>query len=223
MRVVISKPVSLIASLSAAAVVLLFAGSSTTFAQGRTRPAPRRAAPAPGKRTSGAPQPPSIRERQFKMHEMEREAARRRTPEEERLALAQIAEDYERIQVVNNKMMASAFGAAPPDYGNIASVTAEIGKRAGRLKSHLHLPPPAEPESKQPPPAEPGDAAGLKKLLLSLDTSLMSFVKSPVFDSVGVLDAKAAATARGDLEAVIELSQFISRCAEKMSKAAEKR
>ncbi|HEX6622750.1 MAG TPA: hypothetical protein VF064_03505 [Pyrinomonadaceae bacterium] len=221
MRVVVSKPVSLIASLSAA-LVLLVAEPSTTFAQGRTRPAPRRAAPAPVKRTSGAPQPPSIRERQFKMHEMEREAAHRRTPEEERLALAQIAEDYERIQLVNNKMMAAAFGAAAPDYGNIATVTAEIGKRAGRLKTNLHLPPPTEPESKQPPPAEPGDAAALKKLLLSLDKSLMSFVRSPVFDSVNVIDAGAAATARADLETVIELSHFISKCARKMSKDAAK-
>ena len=222
MRVVISKPVSLIASLSAAAFVLLVAGPPAASAQGRTRPSPRQPAPDAGKRPSGAPQPPSIRERQFKMHEMEREAARPRTPEEERLALAQIAEDFERIQAVNNKMMAAAFNAAAPDYGNIASVTAEMGKRAGRLKANLHLPPPAEPEKKQPPPAAPPDAAALKKLLLSLDKSLMSFVKSPVFHSVNVIDAGAAAAARADLEAVIELSHFISKSAEKMSKAAAK-
>lgn len=173
------------------------------------------------------PQPPnmnpSIRERQMKMIEMEREM--NRPPAERKgaeLALAEIGEDYERIQVVNNRMMAAVFNAQAPDYAGVAAATAEIGKRAARLKSNLHLPPPAESAEKRTALAEPADAAALKKLLLTLDASLMSFVKSPLFESVDVLDAAAAAKARADLEAVIELSHFINKSAERMAKSTGK-
>lgn len=189
------------------------------------------AAAAQPRRAGQSPPPPppnmnpSIRERQMKMTEMEREMNRPRAEREgAALALAEIGEDYERIQVVNNRMMAAVFSAPAPDYGSVASATAEIGKRAGRLKSNLHLPPPpAESAEKRTAPAEPPDAASMKRLLLALDKSLMSFVKSPVFESVGVMDARAAARARADLEAVIELSHFISKSAGRMAKAAGKR
>lgn len=222
MKGVISKPVSLVAPLLVPAVVIVLAQSADTLAQGGGRAGASRPGPTAGGRRPEGQQLPSIRERQMRMSQMEREAARPRTPEEERLALIQIAEDYERIQIVHNKMMAAVFSAAVPDYGNIAAATAEVGKRAGRLKANLHLPQPGEP-AKKPPPSAPGDAAALKALLLALDKSLMSFVKSPVFSSVGVLDAEAAATARGDLETLIELSHFVSKCAEKMAKTAGQR
>jgi hypothetical protein len=158
------------------------------------------------------------------MMELEREASRPPASRgEARLALGRISEDYERIQVVNNRMMAATFNAGIPDYAYVASATAEIGRLAGRLKSNLRLPPPPELSKKQPPPPEPDDAAALKKHLLSLDASLMSFVKSPIFQSVNVLDAEAAAKASGDLESVIELSRLVSRCAQKMAQAAGKR
>lgn len=200
---------------TALAAVFLLTATAAAHARQRPRhPPPRPRAPNMN---------PSIRERQIKMMEMERELSKPAARKDAELALTQISEDYERIQMVNNRMMADAFNAPVPDYGSVASATAEIGKRAGRLKSNLHLPPPSESEKRQTAAAEPADAAALKKLLLSLDTSLMSFVKSPVFNSVDVLDAGAAAKARGDLEAVIELSHFISKCAEKMAKPAGKR
>ncbi|MGH9967845.1 MAG: hypothetical protein ACREBG_08470, partial [Pyrinomonadaceae bacterium] len=51
--------------------------------------------------------PPSLRERQAKMDEMVREAARPRTPEEEKLAFEEIAEDFKHIQLINNRMMST--------------------------------------------------------------------------------------------------------------------
>ncbi|CAN5789692.1 hypothetical protein BH18ACI4_BH18ACI4_25990 [soil metagenome] len=65
---------------------------------------------------------------------MEREAAKPRTREEETLALAEVAEDFKRIQLINNRMMGATMSAAAPDYGSIAGTTGEIRKRAIRIR-----------------------------------------------------------------------------------------
>ena len=167
---------------------------------------------------------PSIRERQLKIIEMERSAAKVRTPEEEKLALAQIAEDYEKMQVVNNKMMAVTMPAATPDYARVAEVTAEIKTRANRLKENLRLskPDPRETE-KGPVYKKTEDAATLKANLLSLDGSIMGFVKSPIFTNPAVVDVEQAAKASRQLEAIIEFSNLINKDAQKLKKLAEKR
>ena len=167
---------------------------------------------------------PSIRERQFKILEMEREAAKPRTTEEEKLALAQIAEDYERIQIINNKMMSKTMPAAAPDYASIADTTAEIRKRASRLRDNLRLPQAASEEATKPPlPRQAVDAARMKAALLSLDGSIMSFIKNPIFKNPGVVEVEHAARAKRDLDTIIEFSQLIRKDAERLSKSPEKR
>src|SRR5437879_10192818 len=107
MRGVGAKSISIISAPAVALVIQLTLAPPSNAQTGN--PAP----PAPAGPTT--PPPASIRERQFKMLEMEREAAKPRTPEEETLALAQIAEDYKRIQVINNKMMSTTMPAAAPN------------------------------------------------------------------------------------------------------------
>src|SRR6185295_3563077 len=136
---------------------------------------------------------PSVRERQLKIIEMERSAAKVRTPEEEKLALAQIAEDFEKIQVINNKMMAATMPAAKPDYSQVAEVTAEIKQRANRMKENLSLSKPMPTDTaKSPSYKKTLDAASLKANLLALDGSIMSFVKSPIFTNPAVVDVVEA-------------------------------
>lgn len=202
-----------------AAALLLSASTSSRAQASRRNPGGRPAMPG----ASDAPnRNPSIRERQLKMLEMEREMNRPPAREEAELALGQIGEDYERIQVINNRLMAAAVPARVLDYGKIADDAAEIGKRASRLKANLHLPRP-EGAGKASPEREPAGDAEFKKLLLALDTALMRFVKSPVFQSTDVIDAEAARKASADLEAVIELSRFVGKCAAKAGKGAGKR
>ena len=169
------------------------------------------------------PRQPSIRERQLKVIEMERAAARVRTPEEEKLALAQIAEDYEKIQVVNNKMMAATIPAANPDYARVAEVTAEIKQRASRMKENLRLSAPDPRDSeKSPTYKKTQDAATIKANLLALDGSIMSFVKSPIFTNPAVVNVEQAAKASRDLQTIIEFSSLINKDAQKLKKLVEK-
>jgi hypothetical protein len=166
---------------------------------------------------------PSIRERQAAMAEIEREARKAREPEEEKLALAEVAEDFKRLQLVNNRMMSATMSAATPDYKNIAEATGEIRKHALRLRKNLQLPK-AEGakesketwESRQPPAL---DAAGMKAALLSLDACIMKFIENPIFANPNVIDFEQAVRARKDLEKIIGQSQLISKAAEELRKS----
>ena len=205
-----------------AATTLLLIAPAISAQQGAAPNGPARPSPTGGS-VPEMPRQPSVRERQLKVLEMERAAAKVRTPEEEKLALAQIAEDYEKIQVVNNKMMAATIPAANPDYARVAEVTAEIKQRASRMKENLRLSTPDPRDSeKSPTYKKTQDAAGLKANLLSLDGSIMSFVKSPIFTNPAVVNVEQAAKASRDLENIIEFSNLINKDAQKLKKVAEK-
>ena len=166
---------------------------------------------------------PSIRERQLIMDAMAREVGRPRSTDEKRIALVQIADDFQQIQIVNNKMMDAAMKAATLDYGDIASSTAEIKKRANRIKSNLELPN-AEPDAKSKQEYKPVvDAAGMKAALLSLDKTIMSFVESPIFKNPNVIDMDQTSKAIRDLDIIIEFSRLISKDAERLGKSSSKR
>jgi hypothetical protein len=142
------------------------------------------------------------------------------TAEQKRLALAQIAEDYAQIQIINNKMMSTTFRTTVPNYASIAETTAEIGKRAGRIKTNLPLP--GDDKSDADKPAEyytVVDHAGMKASLLSLDARIMSFVNNPIFKNTSVVQVSEAARAKRDLDTIVEFSNRIGKDAKKLSKS----
>lgn len=190
---------------------------------GKAQTNPRPPSPDGLPRPEEVYRPPSIRERQARMHEMEREAAKPRTREEETLALAEVAEDFKRIQLINNRMMGATMSAAAPDYGSIAGTTGEIRKRAIRIRKNLQLPNvDAEEAAKESEHKRAQDAAQMKAALLSLDTCIMSFIQNPIFRNPDVIDVEQAAKARRDLERIIGRSHLISKDAEKLRKSPEK-
>ena len=132
--------------------------------------------------------------------------------------MTEIAEDYRDLQQVNNRMMASAMRAAEPDFKLVSDSLADIRRRAERLRENLALPAPGEKDEKRPEPKPFEDAAGMKAALLALDRSIMSFVRSPLFQNTAVLDAEAASKAARDLADVIERSSLASKDAEKLAK-----
>ena len=138
--------------------------------------------------------------------------------EKQRISLLpQIKEDFARMQVVNNEMMRAVFDLNTLDYNNILDTSAEIRKRAGRLKTNLRLPALGDEEEKKPLHV-PSDDAALKELLLLLDDSIMSFVKNPLFQKTEVLDTKLSAKASRDLKAIIELSGAIRQSVGRLNK-----
>lgn len=157
------------------------------------------------------------REMEIKRMEAMRNARRPGSPEA-KLALAQIAEDFRQMQLVNNEMMRASFSdekSRALDYEHISKATAEISRRAARLKANLQLP---AQDSNQARTAE-RELAGERELrasLLSLDELIMGFVNNPTFRQQGTLNAQHSARASRDLAAIIQLSQKIKQRAEKL-------
>ncbi|HEX5734047.1 MAG TPA: hypothetical protein VF131_14535 [Blastocatellia bacterium] len=138
--------------------------------------------------------------------------------QQQRLALKQIKEDFERMQAVNNEMMLTVSRAEALDYKRISETLSEINKRAKRLRTNLRM---EDGERGQALDAA-SDGVELKQSLYRLDGLIMSFVTSPLFQNPNVIHTDLRAKANRDLEGIIEMSQTVRKNAERLGKAPAK-
>jgi hypothetical protein len=139
---------------------------------------------------------------------------------EPRLALAQIREDFVRIQVVNNDLAAAVSRGAALDLEFVAKSASEIKKRAGRLKDNLALP---DYESIFVVPEASGSAeAQLKSSLVTLKELIREFVMNPLFEKANLVDLQLATKARRDLDDIIEVCGRVKKNSSELGKAAER-
>jgi hypothetical protein len=159
-------------------------------------------------------------ERDLLFREMQEMAARGPAPQPtRRQPLAQINEDFARIQMVNNALARAAASGEELDLKLVAQAASEIKKRAGRLKENLILPVTVEARPKASDVFEQGQ---LRAALVALDRLVFSFVSNPGFQSVKVVDPEWSARARRDLEEIIELSGRVRKSSEQLYRAAQK-
>ena len=159
-------------------------------------------------------------ERDLLFREMQEMAAHGPTPQPaRRQPLTQINEDFERIQLINNALVRTLTADEELDPKLVAQAASEIKKRAGRLKENLLLPEAVEDQRKAPNVIEPGQ---LKAALAALNRLIISFVSNPGFQSVKVVDPQWSASARRDLEEIIELSGRLKKSCEQLQKATHK-
>lgn len=118
---------------------------------------------------------------------------------------AQVRDDFKRLQVVDNDLMETVFVKNVVDTKGINSATAEINKRALRLREILALPK-VDSKGKNDKPAAIETDAAIKRKLFALDQSIVDFVGSSVFKEPKVLDSAAATVAAQNLERIILLS-----------------
>jgi hypothetical protein len=134
------------------------------------------------------------------------------------LALAQIREDFLRLQAVNNDLARAVSGGGQLDFKLVAKSASEIKKRAERLKVNLTLPEPSNGE-KTPAAATPTDSAQLRVALSRLDGIVLRFANNLHTKGVRRLDAQSSARLRLDLEAIIGLSGRVKKWSEKLGEA----
>ncbi len=131
-------------------------------------------------------------------------------------AIKQVKEDFLGIQQVNAEVMHAYAAGEPPNYKHLSEAMAEINKRAARLNTNLLLPTPQA--EAVPPKADPASRKEARSPLLDLNDLINSFVTNPIFKNADTVDATTGTKAKHDLESIINLSDRISKSADKLSK-----
>lgn len=170
--------------------------------------------------------PPAIERREADMVNQREESLRRRLvasslkvtgPRYLQAVVAQVKEDFERIQVVRNAIVRVTSANNALDYKFISDATGEIRKRSNRLKNNLALTDPPEGEKNDQKNGGELGREQIKDALVTLCHRIESFVRSSIFETPGVLDVEGSVKASRDLENIIELSTNIKRTAQRLN------
>lgn len=156
-----------------------------------------------------------LRERQFLLRSMRPDPAPAERPNL-RLAVAQIREDFVRLQVVNNDLARAVSKGGALDLKLVSKSAAEIKKLAGRLRDNLALP---EPEGDGERPKGAAGPAQLGPALTALDGLILKFADDLASRGVYQSDAQRSAAARRRLEEIIALSGWVKKASEKLEKS----
>lgn len=138
------------------------------------------------------------------------------SPEDRKLIVGQIFEDFERIQVVNRELTQVSSSLNPPAYKQVSNLAEEMNKRAKRLKTNLGIPSFAHEKGESEKAPEINEAQ-LKISLQTLSASVKSFVKNPLFQDPRVTDVRHLESLRRDIANVIDLSRAVKKAAGKLA------
>ena len=191
-----------------------------TFAQGR----------APAGPPPGAGPPPIINPRvddrvrqanEARLRSAEMEAAAEAENQKHiQAAIANMKQDFTRIQVLRNDIARNLVAHKPLDYNLITEQTAEINKRAHRLNIYMLARAPEDKEQNNPSDLKSEEMIGaLVKLCKLID----SFTENPALKNAATVDAKGIekvkedkAKADEDLLAIIKLSESIQKTSDSL-------
>ena len=130
-------------------------------------------------------------------------------------AIVNMKEDYARIQVVRNNIARNLVARKPLDYKLVSEQTAEINKRAGRLKVHMRAEAPEGEKQNDSPELKSDD---MIDALVRLCKLIDSFTENPALKNAATVDSKEVAKAKEnkakadvDLLAIIKLSERIHK------------
>ena len=135
----------------------------------------------------------------------------------------QVDEDFQRILTLHNEMVRAIAANKSLSYQFISDAAGEIRKRSARLQSSLNL------HGSEPAAGNRGPGDDLKSMetdLKSMETKdelillcrrIESFIKNPIIETPGTVNAQQLDKARRDLESVVKLSGVIKKHADKQN------
>src|SRR5207253_2312071 len=131
-------------------------------------------------------------------------------------AIPQLSSDFKRIQVLNLELQQAFSPSGALDLKLVAKSAEEINQRAKRLKSNLSLPKARRRNRKE----VEANLDELRASLPMLKSAITDFVDNPALKSARAVDAKLRIQAGGDLEEVIELSDWVKKTCKKLARSA---
>ncbi len=111
------------------------------------------------------------------------------------MIMAEVNEDFDRLRAIDEEIQTTLSLNAALDYKHLAETTAEVKKRATRLKTNLTFP--VAKDEKRQKIQDPGD--DLKPWVAMLEGLIKSFITNPIFSDSGGLDAQLAGKAKRDV------------------------
>jgi Spy/CpxP family protein refolding chaperone len=130
-------------------------------------------------------------------------------------AIANMKEDFSRIQVVRNDIVRRLIANKPVDYNLLSEQAAEINKRASRLNVYMRARAPEEEKENNLPELKSEE---MIDALVRLCKLIDSFTENPALKNAAMIDAKDVEKAKqdkvkadGDLLAIIKLSGSVQK------------
>ena len=142
------------------------------------------------------------------------EKGRPNDPKRAQALMDQVSEDFQRILTRHNELVRAIAANQSLNYQFISDAMSEIKKRSTRLQSSLKL---EKPESASENKRTESTIVGMetKDQMILLCKQIESFVKNPIIEKPGTVDAQALEKARNDLQRIVELSDAIKKQADK--------
>ena len=133
-------------------------------------------------------------------------------PKRAQALMDQVSEDFQRILTRHNELVRAIDGNQSHDYKFIAEATSEIRKRSMRLQSSLKL---ERLEASDQKTESHVGGMEMKDQMILLCKQIEAFVKNPIIEKPGIVDAQALEQARKDLQSVVEISDAMKKQADK--------
>src|SRR5947207_9008309 len=135
-------------------------------------------------------------------------------PKRSQAMMDQVSEDFQRILTLHNEIVRSLVANQSLSYQFISDATGEIRKRSTRLQSSLKLQKP-EPTTENREMGTNLKVMKTKDELILLCKQIESFIRNPIIDKPGTVDAQQLEKARQDLHSVVQLSDTIKKQVDK--------
>jgi hypothetical protein len=151
----------------------------------------------------------NIKNRSMELERVKRESYKRPAGNIYVAKFPAIKEDFESIQKLNDAVVKLIAAKTSFDFAAVGKYVEQINQRAIRLKSNLFSDKPAQKKNAKEIQSETAAPREIRTLLADLDKFVVSFVHSPIFQNLNVVNSTDSQKAQKGLEEIITLSHVI--------------